>query len=185
MQFTYVLPGWEASAADGRILHSVMIRENGLKVNKEKAEEYFNMKHSSARNVIERCFEVLKKRWAILKSPSFYPIRMQNKIILACCLLHNFIRKELTYDPFENEETYDTNNDEDDEDLQSEVWNHKSITKGVLGRTKENNGFKPRFLIAVEHRLAVLLPDSAWNGTNGFGWDYVNNMLEAPQPVWK
>ncbi|GKD49313.1 ALP1-like protein isoform X1 [Tanacetum coccineum] len=34
MQFTYVLPGWEGSAADGRILCSVMIRENGLKVNK-------------------------------------------------------------------------------------------------------------------------------------------------------
>ncbi|GJW26035.1 hAT dimerization domain, ribonuclease H-like domain protein [Tanacetum coccineum] len=34
MQFTYVLPGWEGSAADGRILRSAMIKENGLKVNK-------------------------------------------------------------------------------------------------------------------------------------------------------
>lgn len=40
-------------------------------------EEYFNMKHSQARNVIERCFGLLKKRWAILRSPSFYPIRIQ------------------------------------------------------------------------------------------------------------
>ena len=37
-------------------------------------EEFFNMKHSSARNVIERCFGLLKLRWAILRSPSFYPI---------------------------------------------------------------------------------------------------------------
>ncbi|XP_047341264.1 protein ALP1-like [Impatiens glandulifera] len=41
------------------------------------AEEYFNMKHSSARNVIERCFGQLKARWAILRSPSFYPIGIQ------------------------------------------------------------------------------------------------------------
>ncbi|XP_029153454.1 uncharacterized protein [Arachis hypogaea] len=30
-------------------------------------QEYFNRKHSSARNVIERCFGLLKKRWSILR----------------------------------------------------------------------------------------------------------------------
>ncbi|CAI9294399.1 unnamed protein product [Lactuca saligna] len=157
MQFIYVLPSWEGSAADGRILHSAMLRENGLQVSKgncylvdagytngegflapfrgqryhlntwlnghrpEKAEEYFNMKHSAARNVIECCFGVLKKRWAILRSPSFYPIRTQNKIILACCLLHNFIQKELPYDPLDDDDIIDTNNDEEDTDLGSQV----------------------------------------------------------------
>ena len=79
------------------------------------------MKHSAARNVIECCFGVLKKRWAILRSPSFYPIRTQNKIILACCLLHNFIRKELPYDPLDDDDIIDTNNDEDDANLGSQV----------------------------------------------------------------
>ncbi|KAJ9558021.1 hypothetical protein OSB04_012635 [Centaurea solstitialis] len=41
-------------------------------------EEYFNMKHSHARNIIERCFGIMKKRWAILRSPFFYPIRSCN-----------------------------------------------------------------------------------------------------------
>ncbi|KAJ8755013.1 hypothetical protein K2173_015525 [Erythroxylum novogranatense] len=41
-------------------------------------EEFFNMKHASARNVIERCFGLLKIRWAILRSPSFYPIKTHN-----------------------------------------------------------------------------------------------------------
>ncbi|KAJ8765440.1 hypothetical protein K2173_013198 [Erythroxylum novogranatense] len=59
------------------------------------AEEFFNMKHASARNVIERCFGLLKIRWAILRSPSFYPIKIPDRIILACCLLHNFIRREM------------------------------------------------------------------------------------------
>ncbi|KAL0292201.1 UNVERIFIED_CONTAM: hypothetical protein Sangu_3256100 [Sesamum angustifolium] len=32
-------------------------------------QEFFNMKHASARNVIERTFGLLKARWAILKDP--------------------------------------------------------------------------------------------------------------------
>ncbi|KAJ8753991.1 hypothetical protein K2173_001889 [Erythroxylum novogranatense] len=66
-------------------------------------EEFFNMKHSSARNVIERCFRLLKIRWAILRIPSFYPIKKHNRIILTCCLLHNFIRQEMSFDPMEGD----------------------------------------------------------------------------------
>ncbi|XP_060673899.1 protein ALP1-like [Ziziphus jujuba] len=81
-------------------------------------QKYFNMKHASARNIIERCFGVLKMRWAILKSPSFYPIATQIKIITACCLIHNLIRREMTLDPGEIE--YDRVEDVDisaDEDI--------------------------------------------------------------------
>nr|KAJ0187273.1 hypothetical protein LSAT_V11C900454820 [Lactuca sativa] len=104
MQFIYVLPGWEGSAADGRVLRDALLRPRGLKVptpdvgytngegflapygcqrynlNDWRAghqpttpKELFNMRHSSARN-----------------------------IIMACCLLHNYIRKEMTIDPIEN-----------------------------------------------------------------------------------
>ncbi|XP_021814307.1 protein ALP1-like isoform X2 [Prunus avium] len=66
-------------------------------------EEYFNMKHASARNVIERCFGLIKVRWGILRSPSFYPIKTQCRIITACCLLHNLIRREMSIDPIEHE----------------------------------------------------------------------------------
>ncbi|KAL0367374.1 UNVERIFIED_CONTAM: hypothetical protein Sradi_3627500 [Sesamum radiatum] len=65
-------------------------------------EEYFNMKHASARNVIERTFGLLKGRWAILRSPAFYSIKIQNRIIMTCCLLHNYIRQEMPVDPLEN-----------------------------------------------------------------------------------
>ena len=66
-------------------------------------EEYFNIKHASARNVIERCFGLLKMRWAILRSPSYYPIKTQNWIITACCFIHNVIRREMSIDPIEND----------------------------------------------------------------------------------
>ncbi|KAK9274560.1 hypothetical protein L1049_021809 [Liquidambar formosana] len=63
-------------------------------------QEFFNTKHSSARNVIERCFGLLKRRWAILRSPSFYPVKIHNRIIVACVLLHNHITREMPTDPF-------------------------------------------------------------------------------------
>ncbi|TYK06536.1 retrotransposon protein [Cucumis melo var. makuwa] len=61
------------------------------------AKEYFNMKHSSIRNVIERAFGVLKGRWAILRGKSYYPLQVQCHTILACSLLHNLINREMTY----------------------------------------------------------------------------------------
>ncbi|KAL0540005.1 hypothetical protein IC582_024231 [Cucumis melo] len=54
------------------------------------------MKHSSARNVIERAFGVLKSRWTILREKPYYPVEVQCRTILACCLLHNLINRELT-----------------------------------------------------------------------------------------
>ncbi|PWA76471.1 hypothetical protein CTI12_AA233700 [Artemisia annua] len=113
MQFIYVLPGWEGSAHDGRVLRDAISRPDGLKIPQScyylvdagycnapgflasfrgqryhlnefhghrpqsGAAEYFNMKHSKARNVIERCFGLLKGRWKILASPSFFPITTQ------------------------------------------------------------------------------------------------------------
>ncbi|KAL0448765.1 UNVERIFIED_CONTAM: hypothetical protein Slati_1432900 [Sesamum latifolium] len=64
-------------------------------------EEFFNMKHAYARNVIERTFGLLKARWTILRSPAFYSIKVQNWIIMACCLLHSYIRQEMADDSIE------------------------------------------------------------------------------------
>ncbi|KAL4556449.1 hypothetical protein LXL04_039101 [Taraxacum kok-saghyz] len=206
MQFIYVLPGWEGSAADGRILRSAMLRENGLQVSKgnyylvdagytngegflapfrgqryhlntwlnghrpEKAEEYFNMKHSAARNVIERMAS---------QPPS-------------------------DRGPGKNKRKW---NDIEDEKLVKAMVD--ILNSG--SHFKSDNGFKPGFFGAVETRLAVSLPNSgikakphiesriktlksdwsavhdmmSWNNTSGFGWDSENKMLEAPQSVWQ
>ncbi|KAL4356269.1 hypothetical protein AHAS_Ahas09G0069800 [Arachis hypogaea] len=98
MQFIYVLAGWEGSAADSRALRDALFR-NGFSVS--QAQEFFNMKHSQARNVIERAFGVLKARWRILRGRSFYPIKTQGRIITSCCLLHNHIRKVMVMDPID------------------------------------------------------------------------------------
>ncbi|KAL6584211.1 hypothetical protein OROMI_003500 [Orobanche minor] len=100
MRFVYLLPGWEGSAADSRVLRDAVTRPNGLQVPKgnyylcdngyanskgflvpfrgcryhlnkwgptmnrpSNAQEHFNMRHTRARNVIERAFGVLKMRF--------------------------------------------------------------------------------------------------------------------------
>lgn len=157
LRFNYVLPGWEGSTSDPRILGDALQRPNGLKVPKSEKtsrffislliiiivnlvpynlfnvtdkyllvdlgysnaqgflapykgtryhlnlwrgttptnyKELFNLRHSSARNTIERAFGLLKKRWAILRKSSFYEKQTQVRIINACFVLHNFVREE-------------------------------------------------------------------------------------------
>ena len=67
-------------------------------------KELFNHRHSSLRNVIERSFGVLKSRFPILRNmPRFKPIR-QGTIVLACCVVHNWIIMQRERDEFFDEE---------------------------------------------------------------------------------
>ena len=55
--------------------------------------ERFDSVHSSLRSVIEQTFGVWKNRWKILKQMPSYDIKDQRNIVVAICVLHNFIRK--------------------------------------------------------------------------------------------
>ena len=120
-------------------------------------EEFFNMKHAAARNVIDKCFGLLKLRWAILRSRLNFPIKTQNCIILACCLIQNLIRREMPVDPLE-EELGDTIPVEDVGDnvidagetsghlsawrnqLATDMFNEWMMSKGQVHATGQNNG---------------------------------------------
>uniref|UniRef100_A0A453H7V7 Uncharacterized protein n=1 Tax=Aegilops tauschii subsp. strangulata TaxID=200361 RepID=A0A453H7V7_AEGTS len=131
MKFLYVLPGWEGSASDSRVLRDSMRtnRQDAFAVPHERyyladagytngprflapfrstwfhlkewqssqlqpqmAKELYNLRHSRARNVVERTFGLWKKKWSILRTQSFFDIKDQIQIINACCVLHNFAR---------------------------------------------------------------------------------------------
>ncbi|KAL0396715.1 UNVERIFIED_CONTAM: hypothetical protein Scaly_0119900 [Sesamum calycinum] len=72
-------------------------------------QDMFNHAHSRLRNVIERCFGLLKKRFPILQwgMPS-YLLHHQVDIVIACCTLHNFIHKFSNDDLIFNEPDEDT-----------------------------------------------------------------------------
>ncbi|XP_020965846.1 protein ALP1-like [Arachis ipaensis] len=59
----------------------------------QNPKELFNHRHSSLRNVIERCFGVLKKRFPIIAvdTEPYYSFETMRDIFLACCILHNFL----------------------------------------------------------------------------------------------
>ncbi|CAN1164803.1 hypothetical protein LINPERPRIM_LOCUS33388 [Linum perenne] len=62
------------------------------------AKEFFDIKHSKARNVVECTFGILKMiRWVMLRVTSWHsppPPQMVELFFTTCCLLHNWIRKE-------------------------------------------------------------------------------------------
>ncbi|CAM0943673.1 unnamed protein product [Alopecurus aequalis] len=129
LKFVYVLPGWEGSASDSKVLRDAMSRQDAFVVPKgyyylvdagytngcgflapyrstryhlkewaasqqqpKTPKELFNLRHARARNMVKRTFGLWKKRWAILRSQSFFKIEDQIRIINACCVLHNFAR---------------------------------------------------------------------------------------------
>jgi hypothetical protein len=55
-------------------------------------EELFNLRHASARNIIERIFGVLKRHFRILLLSPEYSMEIQARIPAALCAVHNFIR---------------------------------------------------------------------------------------------
>ncbi|KAH7841700.1 hypothetical protein Vadar_033186 [Vaccinium darrowii] len=127
LRFTYVLPGWEGTAYDSRIIKNALAREDKLKIPNGKyylvdagymlrsglitpyrgvryhlkeysnrppqnACELFNLRLASLRNAIERTFGVVKKRFPIIgNTQPNYSVDTQSNIILACCIIHNFL----------------------------------------------------------------------------------------------
>ena len=62
-------------------------------------------------------------RWGILHSTSFYPIEVQTDLIIACFLLHNFIRDKMAVDPVE-EELDNHDNDADKMEQEQALVDH-------------------------------------------------------------
>ncbi len=54
-------------------------------------KELFNLRHASARNVIERTFGVFKVRYNILNAGPAYPFEVQARLVAGLSVVHNFI----------------------------------------------------------------------------------------------
>lgn len=59
----------------------------------QNTKELFNHRYTSLRNVIERSFGVLKKRFPIISGATepHYSVGTVTEIVLACCILHIYL----------------------------------------------------------------------------------------------
>ncbi|POW10394.1 hypothetical protein PSHT_08786 [Puccinia striiformis] len=128
MEFTFVMPGWEGSAHDGRLWDEARISSLKIPPGKwllgdagfplsesclvpyratkyhlkdwdvaggkkpQSYQELFNLRHASARNVIERIIGVIKHRFQVINAGCYYNISIQVKVIIVMAFIHNFIR---------------------------------------------------------------------------------------------
>ena len=67
------------------------LREYGSRNYPTNPRELFNLRHSSLRVTVERAFGALKNRFRIIDNKPFHPFSTQVKLVLACCILHNWI----------------------------------------------------------------------------------------------
>jgi hypothetical protein len=77
--------------------------------NPQNPKELFNLRHSSLRVTIERAFSALKNRFKILYNKPFHPYKTQVKLVLAYCILHNWILRHGNDEHIPQEETWAAN----------------------------------------------------------------------------
>ena len=109
-------------------------------------KELFNLRHASARNVVERVFGVLKKRWAILTRPSQFPMSIQAQVPPGLAATHNFI---MDVDPLDIDNYL--NGDEDDLDPnpgQPQENEFGTLAAGAVTQTEKNRATLQRDDIA-------------------------------------
>ena len=113
------------------------------------AKELFNLRHASLRNVIERMYGNIKRRFPVLVKMSPYDFDFQCDIVQCCFLRHNFIRLNQLYeDEFYREQEAEVNDmhlhdePDDDDDLNmnalkawrngiaNAMWAHYQIVLG-------------------------------------------------------
>ncbi|XP_071680122.1 uncharacterized protein [Lolium perenne] len=73
----------------------------------QNAKELFNLRHSSLRVTIERAFVALKNTFKVLDQKLFHTFDTQLKLVLACCILHNWVLGWSEDDFFEENDTFD------------------------------------------------------------------------------
>jgi hypothetical protein len=99
--------------------------------NPHNPKELFNLRHSSLRVIIERTFGALKNIFKILYKP-FHPYKTQVKLVLTCCILHNWIVRHGNDEHIPLEETWAANQ------VHEEAPHDLSMDNAAWSATRDN-----------------------------------------------
>ncbi|KAH0705807.1 hypothetical protein KY285_010330 [Solanum tuberosum] len=98
--FKDFLGALDGSAVDGRVLRDVVVQHNGLKI--PEGNYYLcdggYMNGKGFLSPYRGAFGLLEGRWGILRSSSWYSVKVHNKTISACCSINNYIYREMDVD---------------------------------------------------------------------------------------
>jgi len=126
----------------GKPHHLILSRPANAKLPRpQNAEELFNLRHASARNIIERVFGVLKWRFCILVHTPQFKMDIQTCLPPALAALHNFIRK---HDPD------DLNDIDNVEDPQPGMRTEGQLAEGVPRAAERQQAISRRSEIVQE-----------------------------------
>jgi hypothetical protein len=70
---------------------TIYLNEFSSRLYPKNTKELFNLRYSSLRVTVERASTALKNRFKILDLKPFHTFSIQVKLVLACCILHNYI----------------------------------------------------------------------------------------------
>ena len=79
--------------------------------------DLYNHRHAQLRNCVEKAFGILKKRFKILRTAIPFPFKVQKRIVMACCIIHNFIRRNQGNDKYFNMSLAPMPPDHDEDDI--------------------------------------------------------------------
>ncbi|KAL0290456.1 UNVERIFIED_CONTAM: hypothetical protein Sangu_2573200 [Sesamum angustifolium] len=131
-------------------------------------QDLFNHAHSRLRNVNERCFGVLKKQFPILQwGMTSYLLKHQVDLVIACCTLHNFIRKFSHDDIIFNEPENDIPPDMDafyhrGNPTMTEIKAQRTLRDNIAMQIYlERSGFpqEDHWTLGIEQRLMWMIVD--------------------------
>lgn len=103
---------------------------------KGSSKRIYNYRHSRARRVVENTFGIVSVVFRVLRKPMLLEPERAEKVVLACCYLHNFLRKGQSSSSYCPPGTFDS-----EDTLTGEIipgtWRIISQPNGTLLRLKK------------------------------------------------
>ncbi|KAJ1689607.1 hypothetical protein LUZ63_013762 [Rhynchospora breviuscula] len=118
----------------GITYHLAKFRQRRIEDRYENGEELFNHRHAQLRNMVEKAFGILKGRFHLLKDMRAYKYDFQTDIVIACCVLHNFLIRHPNLDHDTEQFPEDASSDDDDDNPRT------SGIESMAGSSRRSDG---------------------------------------------